>query len=103
MASEFNKYTTSQSPVFRARVEMALLHQAQYVLLLEPAPTDGSVVIAQRVLGSTVPIGESANRMARLIAADVTLADEISGDVSGALLSDAQLTTAVATHFLKLA
>ena len=108
-ASLFNQFTTANSPGFKARVEMALMRYAVYLdgLRNDPNPPSAELLaVASKVMGTgNFPGGgqELITRMSKVVAADSTLETKVSKDVSGAEVTDADLDTAVQTHFLKLA
>ena len=104
--SAYNMYVLSTHPTFLQRVEMALLKRAQYVKAMADPPA-GEVAVANAILGNSgvgMPGAAShTSKMARLIATDTALENNVRNDVSGGDISEADLDTAVATHFLKLA
>lgn len=102
MASAYNLYTTANAPQFKARVEMVLTRHALTVMAMNPPPTDGSLLIAQHVLGTVSGGSDLTARMAKFICSDATYQTAASTDVSGADVTDANLLAAVETHFLKL-
>ena len=110
MSSLFNLFTTANASAFQARIGMMLLRHAMYVRDLpdeSPNKTPASLAIALKILGSganEMPGGSNwSSRMAKFIASDVSLIDKVSNDVSGAEVTDADLASAIPTHFEKLA
>lgn len=106
MASAVNQYAVANAPGFLQRIEMKLLRHAMYlVALAQPDPAE--LALAQKVIGigGQLPGGrlsDYAQRMAKIAATEPSLGGKVTNDVSGAEITDADLESVVATHFLKL-
>lgn len=97
--SAYNQMVAARSEQLQMRIDMKLLRHAMYLLALDPPPTEAELALARIIVGAP---GQHAGRFARIVAQEPSLAQKINDDVSGSGVTDADLESVIATHFLRL-